>query len=334
MKKQIIIVGGLIAICAVAIVVLMYIASQKKSDSIVMNVEQKEEKLVVTASIFPLYDIVRNVAGDRADVHLLLPPGASPHFFEFTPQQINKLKGTDTAFVIGYGIDNWAEDVLESIGADVVTVDSGIALRTKEESHDTATEVEHGGHHDDEHGDESAHEHSHGDSMTNPHYWLDMNNAARIAQNVADVLAQNDPNNSDAYQQNAQEFITQLALVDQDLQDRVATLSHKDMITLHKAWPYFAAHFGLHIAGTFMPEAGTEPSPQYLANLGHAAEEMGAGVIFTEPQLSTQSIETFAKDNDLKIAVIDPLGGVPGRDTYIDLMVYNVNTIVNMLEKK
>jgi len=326
MKKQVIIVGGFIAICAVAIVVLMSIASQKKDNSVAKNVEQKEEKLVVTASIFPLYDIVRNVAGDQADVHLLLPPGASPHFFEFTPQQINELEGIDIAFVIGHGIDNWAEDILESNGADVVTVDNGITLRAKEESHDVTTEVEH--------GDESTHEHSHGDSMVNPHYWLDMNNAARIVQNVADVLAKNDPDNSDAYQQNAQEFITQLASVDQDLQDRVATLSHRDMITLHKSWPYFAAHFDLHVVGTFMPEAGTEPSPQYLANLGYAAEEMGAGVIFSEPQLSTQSIETFAKDNDLKIAVIDPLGGVPGRDTYIDLMVYNVNTIVNMLEKK
>ena len=87
-------------------------------------------KAVVAATIYPLYDMARNVAGDNAEVKLILPPGASPHLFEFFPRQLKELQNVKAVFAIGHGLDDWATQVINvSRNARVIIVDYGIDLR-------------------------------------------------------------------------------------------------------------------------------------------------------------------------------------------------------------
>jgi len=233
-----IIVGGGIIIMVGVIFFLMYIASQNTYN--IADENTNDTKMNVATTIFPLYDITRRIAGDKADVQLLLPPGASPHFYEFTPRQINNIKNTDVAFVIGYGVDDWVHDVFMTSNADIVSVDNRIKLRTSmHQKHD------HAGVHKEGHGGDH-------DKGIDPHYWLSPNNAILMAQTVADTLAQKDSNNALAYQQNAQNFIDELTEINGKLQSQIQQLSCKDMIVLHGAWHYFAQHFGLDIAGVFI----------------------------------------------------------------------------------
>ena len=323
------------SIILIAIVALFFLFAQKKEPS---PDHLSDTKPVVAATIFPLYDIVRDVAGEHATVELLLPPGASPHFFEFSPRQLDALQKTQKAFVIGHGIDDWANDAFDALNVQTITVDHNISLRDADAHHDHGEEDEYeeGEHEEDEHeheeGEHEEHEedeHEHGD--VDPHYWLDPTNAIIITQTVANTLAELDPSHADDYKQNAATYISDLSQTDTVLQERLTTLPHKEIITIHAAWGYFADHFGLTIAGTFMPQAGEEPSPQYLEALEKAAKESSGGVIFSEPQLATDALKAFAESHDLKIAIIDPIGGVQGRDTYRDLMVYNIDTIINAL---
>ncbi len=264
----------------------------------------RKARLHIVATIFPLYDITRIVAGDVADVDLLLPPGASPHLFSFTPRQLAKLQDVAVAFGIGHGLDNWAYDALSAIHIPMVTVDKNITLLPSADNDD---------------------------GPDDPHYWLDLHNAQIITQTIADTLAQQDPTHADTYQQNARDYIHTLQQEDALFQKRVAQLPHKEIITLHDAWYYFANYLGLTIAGTFEPRAGESPSPQYLARLGQATREHSNGVIFTEPQLATDTIRAFAKDHHLKIAILDPLGGTQGRTSYLAMMRYNIETLINAL---
>ena len=92
------------------------------------------EKPILAATIYPLYDIARNVAGNHAEVKVILPPGASPHLFEFSPRQLSALQHVQAVFAIGHGLDNWVRQVTNvTQGARVIVVDHQLDLSLEKE---------------------------------------------------------------------------------------------------------------------------------------------------------------------------------------------------------
>ena len=90
-------------------------------------------RLKVAATIFPLYDLIRQVAGPDLDVTLLVPPGASPHMATFTPSTIRALTGSAAIFIIGHGLDDWVARLASDAGmTHTIRVDKGIALQASE----------------------------------------------------------------------------------------------------------------------------------------------------------------------------------------------------------
>ena len=262
-------------------------------------------KLTVAATIYPLYDIARNVTGDAGAVKVIVPSGASPHLFEFSPRQLQALQNVRAVFAIGHGLDNWATQVTNVVkGARIITVDQGIDLRTFE------------------------------DGTTDPHYWLNFGNARKITDNIVKALIEIDPAHADVYRANAQGYEEKLAERERDLKEVLAPAQGIPILTFHDAWFYFSENFGLKIAGTFEPAAGEEPTPRYLAELQRKIETEHIHIIFIEPQLSTAVLESFAKDNKVSIAQLDPLGGVEGRTSYLELMEFNADSIRRALQER
>jgi len=100
---------------------------------------------------------------------------------------------------------------------------------------------------------------------------------------------------------------------------------------MHDAWAYFNEAFETNLVGSFEPAGAETPSPKYLAELQETVDEKNAVAIFSEPQLSLNSIQQFIADNDLRTGVMDPLGGVDGRMTYQELLEYNISELVKTL---
>jgi len=259
-------------------------------------------KPLAGATIFPLYDIVSHVAGDEVGVILLTPPGASPHTFEPRPSDLRKIKGAAVIYAIGHGLDNWVTEMAAAGGAAAVVVDRGIDILPAR-------------------GEEA------GSGGGDPHYWLDAANAAKIAATVADDLARRYPASAGQLRRNLDGYLKELAQADAAVRAKLSGLDNRDIVTLHDAWYYFARAYGLTIAGSFEPTAGREPTPQYLAALQEAVRSSGVRTVYAEPQLSVMSLKPFAQDNGLAIVTIDPEGGLPGRDTYISLLLYNADII-------
>ncbi len=259
----------------------------------------------MAATIYPLYDIARNVAGDAGAVKVIVPPGASPHLFEFSPRQLQALQNVRAVLAIGHGLDNWATQVTNVVkGTRVITVDQGIDLRTFE------------------------------DGTTDPHYWLHFGNARKITDNIAKAFIEIDPAHADVYRANARAYEGKLAEKERELKRLFAPMQGMSILTFHDAWFYFAENFGLTIAGTFEGAAGEEPTPRYLAELQRKIKNDHIRIIFIEPQLSTGVLEGFAKDNNVAVAQLDPLGGVEGRTSYLELMQFNANSIRQALQKR
>jgi len=274
------------------------------------------EKVAAAATIFPLFDILRNVGGEYVDARLILPPGASPHLFSFSPSDIAKLEGTEVIFAVGHGLDNWLSGAVADDYAHVavVPVDDQITLRS----------IAYHGHEDDHEEDDHEGEQ---EEVVDPHYWLDVNNAIQITRNISAYLQSIDPENARAYRANTEAYIVKLKNLDTEIISKVN--GHDEtVITLHDAWGYFADYVGIEISGTFEPAAGEQPSPQYLEQLQEVVAEHGVRTIWSEPQLDTTTIEPFVADLSLDIVTIDPIGGIEGTESYIDLMQFNANAIV------
>jgi zinc transport system substrate-binding protein len=291
----------------------------------------------IAATIHPLYDITKQVAGDELTVTRILPPGASPHTFEPAPKDLRNLSDIQRVYAIGQKLDDWASELVDSEEL-VLTVDEGINLRAYEEhdmhEHDTDADHHHDEHHEDKHEHEDAHndhedtdhnDHEHGEF--DPHYWLSTENAAIIANTIAQDLGELYPESAAVFEQNAAAFTRELQTVKTDLEAELAELSNRNIITLHEAWYYFAEDFNLNLAASFEPAPGREPTAADIAELTDAVDDAGVKTIYTEVQLGDLPLKTFAEDQGLTVAELDPLGGTEGRESYIDLITYNANII-------
>lgn len=285
---------GLIFILLLCLGVLVSLTQQKTS------VTTLPEKPRVAATIFPLYDIVKEIVGDVATVDLILPPGASPHTFEPTPQIVRRTQEARVIFAIGYGLDDWSLDLANDPSL-VQTVEYGIALRSPKEK---------------DHG------------PIDPHYWLTAQNAMRISETVRDRLLTEFPEQEDQLNQNFEVYLKKLEELDTTIKNKLAPLQNKTLITFHDAWYYFADAYDLTIAATFEPTVGREPTAQYLAELSKLIEQTHVRVLYAEPQFSPIGMEALISNKNIRIVTIDPEGGGAGSTSYISLMRSNVETIV------
>lgn len=294
----------------------------------------EDNKIVIAGTMFPIFDIAKNVTPDNVTVKQVLPSGTSPHTFEATPATIADLQDVDVFYAIGHELDNWIVDITKNIGADVVVVDTNIPLQEFEEDHDEHEDEHKDEHHDDhdDHADEDHHEeadhHDHHHEGVDPHYWLDPENGIIISQTIAEDLQERFPSIAEEVKSNQATFAKELEAKNVEWLQKVSTLQNKDIVTFHNAFGYFADHFGLNVIATFEPFPGKEPTPNYLKELQDQITEENITSLYIEPQLSTESITAFAKDLNVQLGTLDPIGGGEDIDSYINLIEYNVNTIL------
>jgi zinc transport system substrate-binding protein/manganese/iron transport system substrate-binding protein len=258
----------------------------------------------VAATIFPVHDIARQVAGPVADVTLVLPPGASPHTFEPTPARVRELSGARALLVIGHGLDDWAARLARGAGVTrLVRVDAGIALRRED-----------GG-------------------RVDPHYWLSAPNAKAIARTVGAELERLVPDRRAEIQRALAAYAGKLDVADAEVRRLLADLPTRRIATVHDAFGYFAAAYGLEVAAVFEPYAGREPGPRFVMEFQRAIRSSGLRVVFTEPQLSADALRPIARDLGVTLGVLDPLGGGPGRESFIDLLLFDARAVAAALRR-
>ena len=273
----------------------------------------------ISTTIFPLYDIAKHIAGEQIEVVLLLPPGASPHSYEPSPEGIKKLQGSSALFYIGHGIDTWSTDMARSAGIEhQVIVDKNVTLLKMTDEH---------------HHDEEVQGHEEPIDGMDPHYWLNFANAQGIALQIRDELSAQYPEYKTSFHQNYESYQSELQKADRELTDKVQQLPNKNIATFHNAYGYLADNFGLTIVTTFEEFPGEEPTAEYLQEFTTEIQAHKLTAIFAEPQFATRSLQPIAEDLGITISQLDPIGGVDGRDSFISLMNYNVNQVISAVSK-
>lgn len=271
----------------------------------------------VVVSIHPLYDLVRQVAGDDADVTRLLPVGASPHTFDPTPRDVVRVAQADL-IVLNGGLDIWLHNLIGASGSrarvvEVIALEPVVAV-LKESFPDLIT-VDAAG----------------AALGFNPHVLPDPLAAAAAVPAIVEALSEADPANAAAYQARGATLIGSLNDLHLELSEILAPVAGAAFVPFHDAWRYFAARYGLNLVVEIEPFPGREPSPAYLREALNLVKASGATAIFTEPQLSRRPAEVVAAEAGVSLYEIDPKGGFPGRETYQDLMRYNARTVLEAL---
>lgn len=264
------------------------------------------DKTLVAASIAPLADFARQVGGDRVQVELLVPPGASPHTYELTPSQLRILSRAHLLVLNGVGLEYWSDKVVAASGSpNLRVVDTSVGL-------DILAGDEH-------------------DAAGNPHVWLSPLNAIHQVERIRDALSEADPDGAAVYADNAERYIAELNALHADFLRRTEGFSSREIVTFHAAWAYFARDYGLEVAAVVETTPGREPSPADIAAIVETVKRIGAKAIFAEPQFSSKAAEVIAAESGAQVLFLNPLGFPPDY-SYLEMMRANFGEIERALK--
>jgi zinc transport system substrate-binding protein len=273
-------------------------------------------RVEVVASIAPVHSLAARVMQGAGAPRLLLPPGTSPHDYALRPSDAAALR--DAALVVWTGprLEPWLERPLASLAghARVLRLDRVPGLTLLPVREGAAFEA----HDDGDHGGESAH----AEDETDPHLWLDPENAKLWLDALAGALSAADPANRALYLANAAAARAEIGEVRAEVEALLAPLRGRPFIVFHDAFHYFEHRFAIEAAGAVSLSDARAPGPARIAEIRDRIRALGAVCLFAEPQLRTALIATVAEGTGARIGMLDPLGAglQPGPDLYPALL--------------
>jgi len=268
------------------------------------------EPFRIVTSFYPMYVATINITDgvDGVEVsNMTKPQTGCLHDYQLMTEDMKTLEKADAFVINGAGMEDFMDKVTEQQKKlKVIDASRGIELI-----------------HDDEEGD-------------NPHVWLSVTDAITQVRNIADQLKEADPAHAPAYEKNAVAYIEKLTSLKSEMHAALDNVPHKDIVTFHEAFPYFAKEFNLNIIGVVEREPGTEPTPTELQETIEQVNALPTKVLFTEPQYSPAAAETIARETGAKIYTLDPVvtgeATPAAKNAYIDTMKNNMKTLQEALK--
>jgi len=245
----------------------------------------QHDKLLIAVSIPPQAWFVSQIAGENADVMILVPPGQNPHNYEPTPRQIRSLSSASVWILSGSEFEISLRPKIEALFPDLLIVDGtlGVEFRTMED-HD---------HEDCDH------------DIFDRHTWLGRYPAIILAINVNTTLYHLDPDNIDFYMERTVSTVQDIQDVFEDLKIILTPLKGKSVFVYHPSFGYFLDEFG--IIQEAVETGGKEPTPRQLNNLINRMRETEAAAIFVQTQFPVTAARTIANAVDAQVVELDPL---------------------------
>ena len=233
--------------------------------------------LHAVATFYPLAEFARQVGGASVEVRTLVPPGAEPHDYEPTPQDIVAASRSDV-FLMNGNLDAWAERLLPDLRKDGVRI-----LRVE----DAMPQIEH-----------------------DPHVWVDPVLAESVVNQIRAAFKTADPADAAAFDANADAYIAKLTALDVAYRNGLSRCAYYQVVTSHDALGYLAKEYGLQIVPIAGLSPDVEPSPARMAEIAALAKAAKAKYIFTEELLSPKLAQTIADEVGARTLTFNPSEGL------------------------
>ncbi len=328
--------------------------------------DQENEKSVIYTSFFPIYNLAKQIAGDKFEVRSFTNLKTESHGFEPSAKEIAELSNAKLMFTNGAGMEEWEEKVKESTDVEFVNTSEGIDLikATEEdhEDHDHAHEEDHedSDHdheenhedhdhaheedhedtdhdhedHDHEEGEEGHHHHHHGEY--DPHTWLDPANGKAQAKVIADKLSEIDPANKDYYMANYEKIATELDEIVSDYKDKFSKVENNKFIVPHQAFGYVAREFNLEQIPLNSLTSTGEAGSKVLKEVSDMAKDEKIKTVFYEMGGSDKAAKTLADEIGAEAKPISTLEFATDEEldsnkTYQEMIKENLEAIYQSL---
>ncbi len=250
----------------------------------------------VVTDIAPLHSLAAMVMGDLGKPALLISGENDPHHMQLRPSQVRALTGADLVFWVGPDLTPWLDNTLASVGASTSTfamIDAaGITLRHFP------------------------------DGTTDPHLWLDPDNAIAMIDAITDALIGADPNNGDIYTENSQGVVHMIDDLVQTAMPKLAAAAGAQAILGHDSLGYFTDRFAIQIAGALSNGDATRPGAAHLSKLRKLYQSGTVDCVFLEPGQNPALLQALTGGAITDPVRLDPIGVLlePGAGLYINLL--------------
>lgn len=280
---------------------------------IVFNTSKPNNKIKVVTTLFPFYDIAKNIGKDKVEVTLLLPPGVEAHSFEPSPSDIVKIKEADFFVYAGSTMQPWASDIINSITDNstiVIDASKGIKLIKNK------TDIQ----------------------QIDPHFWLDFTNMIKVTDAFSKAIIVKDSNNKEYYTSSTSAYITILNTLDKDFRKGLSRCKLSSIIyTGHSAFGYLERKYRLAFVNAYGAAPNAEASVQDMANLVDQIKKDGAKYVFYEKILGPQLAQTLADETGTNILPLNPGDNITKDEfnnnaTFDSVMRSNLDNIKTGLE--
>lgn len=277
-------------------------------------------KLNIVTTFYPMYYFTKQVAGNTANVSLIIPNGVEPHDWEPTARDMEKIQDADIFIYNSRYMETWVDKVMNSVDQSnlkVVEASKGIKLINAD-------------------FDEKGNKQTMDNSSKDPHVWLSPVLAEKEVDNIAKAIEEKDSKNKLQYEKNASAFKSKLSDLDHLYKDTIEKTKKKEFVTQHAAFGYLAKQYGL----TQIPIAGlspdVEPSLSKLAELEDLTKKKKIKVIYFEGMTSSKVAQVLADQIGAKTEVLNPLEGLTKEDQqkgldYIGVMKNNLDALKNSI---
>jgi zinc transport system substrate-binding protein len=312
---------------AISIIILLIIINGSAQQSENIDTKQVKEKIKVVASFYPFYEIAKEIGGNNTLVISVIPMAVEPHDWEITPQKIHDITEADMIIYNEIGFDSWLgkkEEFRNSFLVDISKNLQLIKLGKQQESENVR--------HDDQIYDQT--------SRYDPHIWLDPILVKNISKTISNALIKLDPDNTDSYLQNTENFNQQLDTLDSLIKKSLANCELKDFVTFHDSFHYFANRYGLtqHAVHGLSPEG--EILPQQIIKTISLAKDLGIDTIYSEELKDPRLSQTLASEiPNGKVLLLSPIEGIESQEQkkdidFIDKMEMNLKNLKQGLKCK
>ncbi|OWZ85003.1 metal ABC transporter solute-binding protein, Zn/Mn family [Natranaerobius trueperi] len=274
------------------------------------EVDSNELKIVTSLSI--IADMTEEIAGDKAEVNYIVPLGEEPEEYEPTPSDFQEISDADVFFINGYNIEAWLEQVTENVtDVDVIPI--------AEEGPKIPLEGT--------------------DDIPDPHLWLNpLHVRDYYVDKIVTTLKELDSENSEYYQEKADEYIEELEELDKYIEEETNKIPEDNrlIITSEHAFKYYGDRYGFDTNGIWELNAHEEGTPQQIANIIDLVNESEVPAVFAESTVDPRYMENISDETGVELAkevYTDAIGDEEtNADSYINMMKESTKVIVENLK--
>ena len=304
-----------VVLLLVAIVGLAACSSQKSSS------DSSSSKLNVVATNSIIADITKNIAGDKINLHSIVPVGQDPHEYEPLPEDVKKTSKADLIFYNGINLETggnaWFTKLVENAqkkeNKDYYAVSEGVDVIYLEGQNEKGKE--------------------------DPHAWLNLENGIIYAQNIAKRLIEKDPDNKATYEKNLKAYVEKLTALDKEAKEKFNNIPEekKMIVTSEGCFKYFSKAYNVPSAYIWEINTEEEGTPDQIKSLVEKLRKTKVPSLFVESSVDDRPMKTVSKDTNIPIYAkifTDSIAekGEEG-DSYYSMMKYNLDKISEGLAK-